>query len=181
VPSEIRQAVDEVVEGKHEMISTLLSHSIYPRIVESSPINIVSNSAGNNRSPAFAARGKKKGIKGLLPLLIAAKVKLGVLATLAYFAIGLIAKKAILASLISLAISAFVGLRSLWNGGKNVYHHDLTAYNNGWSSGSVGGWSAGGWSAPVSGGHGGWSNSGSAGWEDPHAYSHSQAYSGYHH
>jgi len=118
--------------------------------------------------------------------LIAAKVKLGVLATLAYFAVGLIAKKAILASLISLAISAFVGLRSLWSGGKNVYHHDLTAYNNGWAGGSVsGGWSApiaSGWSAPVSGGHGGWSNNGgSAGWEDPHAYSHSQAYSGYHH
>ncbi|EZA55586.1 hypothetical protein DMN91_009106 [Ooceraea biroi] len=143
MPSEIRQAVDEVVEG----------------------------------------RGKKKGgIKGLLPLLIAAKVKLGVLATLAYFAIGLMAKKAILASLISLAISAFVGMKSLWQGGsKSVYHHDVTSYNNGWAGGSAG-WSGGvggGWSAPVS--SGGWSNGGSAGWEDPHAYSHSQAYSGYHH
>lgn len=114
-------------------------------------------------------------MKGLLPLLIAAKVKLGVLATLGYFAIGLIAKKAILASLISLAISAFIGLKSFWSG-KKVYHHDLTAYNNGWAGSVGGGWSApvsGGWSTPVVS-NGGWSNGG--GWEDPH----SQAYSAYH-
>ncbi|XP_012287558.1 uncharacterized protein LOC105703632 [Orussus abietinus] len=131
VPQEIRQAVDEVVEG----------------------------------------RGKKKLLKSILPLLIAAKVKIGALATLAYFGIALLAKKAIIASLISIAISAFLGLKSLWSKGG----HDVTPYSGGWSGGG-----GGGWAAPVSGG---WSSSGSAGWDDPHgSYSaQSQAYSGYHH
>ncbi|XP_017891510.1 uncharacterized protein LOC108631852 [Ceratina calcarata] len=129
-PEEVRQAVNEVVEG----------------------------------------RGKKKILKSLLPLLIAAKVKIGALATLAYFAIGLIAKKAIFASLISLAISAFIGLKALWS--KNS--HDVTPYNGGWSGGAAGG----GWSAPVA--SGGWS-SGGASWDDSHGYAQSQAYSGYHH
>ncbi|CAL7938064.1 unnamed protein product [Xylocopa violacea] len=127
-PEEVRQAVNEIVEG----------------------------------------RGKKKILKSILPLLIAAKVKIGALATLAYFAIGLIAKKAIFASLISLAISAFIGLRALWS--KNS--HDVTPYN-GWSGGAVGG----GWSGPVA--SGGWSSGNS--WDDSHGYAQSQAYSGYHH
>ncbi|XP_016907055.1 uncharacterized protein Osi6 [Apis cerana] len=124
-PEEVRQAVDEIVEG----------------------------------------RGKKKILKSILPLLIAAKVKIGALATLAYFAIGLIAKKAIFASLISLAISAFFGLRALWS--KNS--HDITPYN-GWASGNNG------WATPVASG---WSSANS--WDDSHGYAQSQAYSGYHH
>ncbi|KOC70945.1 hypothetical protein WH47_04931 [Habropoda laboriosa] len=127
-PEEVRQAVNEIVEG----------------------------------------RGKKKILKSILPLLIAAKVKIGALATLAYFGIGLLAKKAIFASLISLAISAFIGLKALWS--KNS--HDVTPYN-GWSGGS----SSGGWSAPVA--NGGWSSGSS--WDDSHGYAQSQAYSGYHH
>ncbi|XP_011703622.1 PREDICTED: uncharacterized protein LOC105459366 [Wasmannia auropunctata] len=122
------------------------------------------------------ARGKKKGIlKGILPLLIAAKVKLGILGALTYFVTGFLAKKAIEVSVVSLIISAFIALRSFWSG--KTYHHDVTPYNNGWS----GGWSgpvSGGWSSPVV--SGGWANGvSSGGWEDPHA--HSQAYSGYHH
>ncbi|XP_057340905.1 uncharacterized protein LOC130677980 [Microplitis mediator] len=127
VPQEVRQAVDEVVEG----------------------------------------RGKKKLLKSILPLLIAAKVKIGALAVLAYFGIALLAKKAIFASLISLAISAFIGLKSLWSKGA-----DTTAYNAGWNSGSVGGWSP-----PVA--NGGWS---SGGWDDGHgSYAgQNQPFSGYH-
>ncbi|XP_017752399.1 PREDICTED: uncharacterized protein LOC108545370 [Eufriesea mexicana] len=125
-PEEVRQAVNEVVEG----------------------------------------RGKKKMLKAILPLLIAAKVKIGALATLAYFAIGLIAKKAIFASLISLAVSAFIGLKALWAKSS----HDVTPYNS-WNGGG------GGWSAPVA--NGGWSSGSS--WDDSHAYAQSQAYSGYHH
>lgn len=123
-------------------------------------------------------------MKGILPLLIAAKVKLGILGALSYFVIGFLAKKAIAASLISLIISAFVALKTLWSG--KSHHHDVTAYNSGWSNG--GGWSgpvSGGWSGPVSGGwsapvSGGWASGVSSGWEDPH-YAHSQAYSGHHH
>ncbi|KZC11142.1 PREDICTED: uncharacterized protein LOC107189239 [Dufourea novaeangliae] len=115
-------------------------------------------------------RGKKKQLRQLLPLLLAAKAKIGALATLAYFVTGFIAKKAIVVSLISLAISAFIGLKSLWSKGS----HDVTPYH-GWSSGPAS--SSSGWSAPVS--SGGWSSGGS--WDDGHGYAQSQAYSGYHH
>ncbi|KYN39946.1 hypothetical protein ALC56_05714 [Trachymyrmex septentrionalis] len=128
------------------------------------------------------ARGKKKGmLKGILPLLVAAKIKFGLLGVLLYFVTGFLAKKAIQVSIISLLISAFIGLRTFWSG-KN-YHHDVTPYNGGWS----GGFSSpvsGGWSSPVNSGwsnsvSGGWSNGGSSGWEDSN-YAHNQAY-GYHH
>ncbi|XP_078032904.1 DUF1676 domain-containing protein Osi6 [Augochlora pura] len=114
-------------------------------------------------------RGKKKQLRQLLPLLLAAKAKIGALATLAYFVTGFIAKKAIFVSLVSLAISAFIGLKSLWSKGS----HDVTPYH-GWSSGPA---ASAGWSAPVS--SGGWSSGGS--WDDGHGYAQSQAYSGYHH
>ncbi|XP_071633562.1 uncharacterized protein Osi6 [Temnothorax longispinosus] len=128
------------------------------------------------------ARGKKKGgLKAILPLLIAAKVKLGLLGAVAYFAIGFLAKKAIEVSFISLLISAFIALKTFWSG--KTYHHDVTAYNNGWSGSVGGGWSgpvSGGWSNLVSGGWASPASGGSSGWEDPH-YAHGQAYSGYHH
>lgn len=118
-------------------------------------------------------------MKGILPLLIAAKVKLGILGFISYFVISFLAHKAIQASVISLLISAFIALKTFWSG--KSHHHDMTAYNNGgWAVPINGGWSGsvnGGWSAPVSNG---WVSSGSSGWEDPH-YAHSQAYSGYHH
>lgn len=115
-------------------------------------------------------------MKGILPLLIAAKVKLGILGALSYFVIGFLAKNAIVASIISLLISAFVAMKSFWSG--KTYHHDVTAYNNAWS----GGWSgpvSSGWSSPVV--SNGWVSGGSSGWEDPHHYAQSQAYSGYQH
>lgn len=120
-----------------------------------------------------SGRGKKKLLKTILPLLLAAKVKIGALATLAYFGIALLAKKAILASIISIAISAFIGLKALW-AQKHGLHHDTTGYSAGWSSGA-----GAGWAAPVA--SSGWSSGGS-GWDDAHgAYSaQTQAYSGYH-
>ncbi|XP_011163936.2 uncharacterized protein Osi6 [Solenopsis invicta] len=136
-PPEIRQAVDEIVEG----------------------------------------RKKKKGsMKSILPLLIAAKVKLGILGVFSYFFILFLAKVGFEASVISLFISAAVALKSFWSG--KTYHHEVTAYNNGWNNG----WAtpvSSGWSSPVVQSTG-WVNSASSGWEDPH-YAQSQAYSGYHH
>ena len=113
-----------------------------------------------------------------MPLLLLAKVKLGALATLAYFGLALIAKKAILASLISIAISAFIGLKALW--ANKGHGHDTTGYSSGWSSGGA----AGGWAAPSA--SSGWSSGGggaaAAGWDDGSSHSaHGQAYSGYHH
>ncbi|XP_043266995.1 uncharacterized protein Osi6 [Venturia canescens] len=134
VPEEVKQAVDEVVEG----------------------------------------RGKKKLMKAIMPLLALAKVKIGILSTIGYFVIGLLAKKAIFASLISLAISAFIGLKALWE--KKSHGLDVTGYNaGGWSSGGSGGWAP----PPTTGG---WSSGGSAGWDDHSSFgAHSQAFSGYHH
>lgn len=109
----------------------------------------------------------------MIPLLIAAKAKIGALATIAYFFIALVAKKAIFASLISIAISAFIGLKYLWSSKSGS---SFTPYNSGWS-GSVSN-VGGGWSAPVS--SGGWATSGSGGWDDGH-YAQNQAYSSYHH
>lgn len=152
-PEEVRQAVDQVVEGTLCSIKTFRAN-FTPALF-------------NSRNSTFPGRGRKKILKSILPLLIAAKVKIGALATLAYFAIGLIAKKAIFASLISLAISAFFGLKALWS--KNS--HDITPYN-GWAGGNNGGWVA-----PVASG---WSSSANS-WDDSHGYAQSQAYSGYHH
>ncbi|OXU22418.1 hypothetical protein TSAR_010529 [Trichomalopsis sarcophagae] len=134
VPTEVREAVNEVVEG----------------------------------------RGKKKILKKILPLLALAKVKLGALAALKFFFIALIAKKAILASLISLAISAFIGLKALYAKHSQGGHgHDTTGYSSGWSSGASAAWAAPAVSS-------GWSSGGSSGgWDDGHS-AQSQAYSGYH-
>lgn len=114
----------------------------------------------------FTGRGKKKILKHILPLLVAAKVKMGALAVLAYFAIALIAKKAIFASLIAIAISGFLKLKSYFQsqGGAGI-----TGYNNGWSSASSNAW------AGPSVSSGAW-QSGSSGW-DAGA---SQGFSGYH-
>lgn len=87
------------------------------------------------------------------------------LATLAYFAIALMAKKAVLVSIISIAISAFLGLKSLF-AGKSGSAHDVTGYNNAWNAGSSFGANSGGWSQGAG-----------AGWDDN---AHQQAFSGYH-
>lgn len=121
-------------------------------------------------------RGKKKLLKKVLPLLLLAKAKIGALATLAYFALALIAKKAIIASLISIAITSFIGLKSLYDKKGSVFGgastgagYATTGYNNGgWSSGGSTGWSSAGGSS-------------SAGWDDNQHYAaQNQAYSGYH-
>ena len=106
-------------------------------------------------------------LKQILPLLIAAKVKIGALATLAYFAIGLIAKKAVLASLVAILISGYMHLKSyLQNKGAG----GITGYNaGGWNSGA-----SSGWASPVAS-SGSWQSS-SSGWDSGA----SQGFSGYH-
>ncbi|XP_034949971.1 uncharacterized protein Osi6 [Chelonus insularis] len=114
-------------------------------------------------------RGKKKFLK-VIPLLLAAKAKLGLLATLGFFGIALLAKKAILVSLISLAVSGFIGLKNMWSNGGSV-----TPYN-------AGGWSApnsnAGWAPPANNG-GGWS-AGSPGWDEASYTNQNTQFTGYH-
>lgn len=174
MPQEIHQAADEIAEGKR-----------------SEPIHSYNIKRKNNISKAtfsyifffvirclilnflFSGRVKKlKLLKSVIPLLIAAKAKIGALATVAYFFIALVAKKAIVASLISIAISAFIGLKYLWSSKSGS---SFTPYNSGWNGGVS---NIGGWSAPVS--SGGWATSGSGSWDDGH-YAQNQAYSSYHH
>ncbi|KAJ6637629.1 hypothetical protein Bhyg_10360 [Pseudolycoriella hygida] len=104
-------------------------------------------------------RGKKKKIlKKLLPLLGLLKVKFAVLGVFALFAIGIIAKKALI----------------FGHGG----HEEIIAYTNGGSGGGNGGWSSGG------GGSGGWSSGGYDSYGEHGSHSspvgQSIAYSGHH-
>lgn len=72
-------------------------------------------------------RGKKKKLmKQLMPLLIALKLKLSAFAGLAYIVIALIAKKALLASLISLLVSGFIGIKKLLS--HQQPHHEVVSH-----------------------------------------------------
>ncbi|KXJ70707.1 uncharacterized protein LOC109407028 [Aedes albopictus] len=94
--------------------------SVLPEDVKSSMRALVSE-----------ARGKKKLLKQLLPILGLVKLKIVGLAILALFGIALIAKKALIVSVIALVLSKFLFLKKLLSGKKDDSH----AYH-----GSSGGW-----------------------------------------
>lgn len=105
----------------------------------------------NVRELITEGRGKKKKLlKKIMPLLGLLKVKLAGLAVLGLFGIALIAKKAIFASLISLAISGFLLIKKLLakksgGGGHEevVAYHGSTGGGQGWSQGGSGqGWNS---------------------------------------
>lgn len=99
----------------------------------------------------ITGRGKKKQLKQLLPFLIGFKLKMVGLLILAYFVIALIAKKAILASLVSLAISGFIALKKLL-AAKHEPHHESWGHG-GWGHSAPAPVSAG-WSHEEYGGYG---------------------------
>lgn len=70
---------------------------------------------------------KKKLLKQLMPLLIALKVKLSAFAVIAYIVIALIAKKALLAGLISLLISGFIFIKKLLSQHHHAPHHEVVS------------------------------------------------------
>jgi len=70
---------------------------------------------------------KKKFLKHLIPLLIALKVKLSAFVVIAYVVIALIAKKALLASVISLLVSGFIGIRKLLASQHQTPHHEVVS------------------------------------------------------
>lgn len=77
-------------------------------------------------------------------------MKMAALLVLAYLVIALIAKKAILASLVSLAISGFIGLKKLL---ASKHEHHEEAHHGGWEAApSYGG--GGGWAGEEYGGYG---------------------------
>uniref|UniRef100_A0A8D8QMB1 Osiris 9 n=1 Tax=Cacopsylla melanoneura TaxID=428564 RepID=A0A8D8QMB1_9HEMI len=101
-------------------------------------------------------RGKKKKlIKQLIPFIIGLKLKLKLFAVLAYFVIALIAKKAILASLISLAISGFIAIKKLSSQHHHEPHHEVVehhAHSAGYEHHPAPSYSSGGWDS-YGGGH----------------------------
>jgi len=110
------------------------------------------------RALVVEGRTKKKIIKKLLPLLGLLKLKLAALAVLAIAGIAIIAKKALITSLIAIAIagagalsgavSKLLGRRGGagglggWTSGSNV--EEIIAYTNGGGGGANSGWSSGG-------------------------------------
>lgn len=137
------------------------------------------------RSLVVEARGKKKLLKKLLPLLGIVKLKAAVLGILALLGIGLIAKKALLVSTLSILISLGILL-------KKVLSKKLSLIGGGLGGGGLGGGFGGG--HDYHGGGGGWSSGGGGGWNsyEPHSFgggdlghassslSHSLAYGGHH-
>ncbi|XP_071441022.1 uncharacterized protein [Hetaerina americana] len=84
--------------------------------------NAISESGVGAKIGDFMSQGRgKKILKAVIPILVGIKIKVVILMILTYFAIALIAKKAILASLISLVISAVIGIRKL--AGHDHGHH----------------------------------------------------------
>lgn len=125
------------------------------------------------RSLVVEGRGKKKILKKILPLLGLVKLKMAGLAILLLFGIGLIAKKAILISLLSIAISGFLALKKLLAKQGGGEHVEAVPYHGG---GGSGGWSSGG-----GGGYGGGYDSHGFGEYGAHSQpAQSIAYSGHH-
>lgn len=93
----------------------------------------------NVRSLVSEARGKKKILKQLMPILGIVKLKVVALGILALLAIGLVAKKALLVSLVSIAISGFVAIKKLLAKKLGGGHEEAVPYHGGgWQSGSSG-------------------------------------------
>lgn len=66
-------------------------------------------------------RGKRKVLKSLIPVLIAAKLKFLAFLKIAYIVTALMAKKALIISTLALAITLFITIRKLLS--KNHHHH----------------------------------------------------------
>nr|CAD7268070.1 unnamed protein product [Timema shepardi] len=150
--------VTETARGIAQSIPTEVQEKVTQFFTEAVELNTTSALANYATE---AARGKKKILKKILPILLLVKLKVLTLLVLGYFGIALIAKKAILVSIISIAISAFIGIRKLLsqNHGWQPHqsHHEVhEAYpshgGGGWADG--GGYSVGGGSGPGVGGGG---------------------------
>jgi len=104
----------------------------------------------------------KKYLKQLMPLLIALKVKLSAFAVIAYVVIALIAKKALLASIISLFVSGFIFVKKLLSQHHHTPHHEVIESHQTHSAPSAYSASSSGWDSYGGGGghdaHGSYSN-----------------------
>lgn len=72
-------------------------------------------------------KNKKKYMKQIMPYLVALKVKLSAFAVIAYIVIALIAKKALLASIISLLVSGFIFIKKLLSQHHHAPHHEVVS------------------------------------------------------
>uniref|UniRef100_A0A182YGI8 Uncharacterized protein n=1 Tax=Anopheles stephensi TaxID=30069 RepID=A0A182YGI8_ANOST len=91
---------------------------------------------GQMRAMVAEARGKKKILKALLPILGLVKLKIVGLALLALLGIALIAKKALIVSVIALVLSKFLFLKKLLS--KKEEHTSYHGSSGGWESSGYG-------------------------------------------
>jgi hypothetical protein len=105
----------------------------------------------------FLARGKKKMLKALMPILLGIGAKLLLVIPIGIAIVGFLAIKALLVSKLALLLAGFLALQKLLGGGGL----GSLGGKNGWPAGGSSGWNTGGsgWSnaAPSSS----WSTSGS--------------------
>ncbi|XP_053681382.1 uncharacterized protein LOC128732236 [Anopheles nili] len=92
---------------------------------------------GQMRAMVAEARGKKKILKALLPILGLVKLKIVGLALLALLGIALIAKKALVVSVIALVLSKFLFLKKLLSK-KDEGHTSYHGSSGGWESSGYG-------------------------------------------
>ncbi|XP_053681797.1 uncharacterized protein LOC128732550 [Sabethes cyaneus] len=88
------------------------------------------------RAMVSEARGKKKLLKSLLPILGLVKLKIVGLAILALFGIALIAKKALIVSVIALVLSKFLFLKKLLSKKDDSHSGGYHGGSSGWAESS---------------------------------------------
>ena len=104
----------------------------------------------------LSARGKKKILKALLPIILGIGAKLALVVPLGIGLVGFLAIKALLVSKVALILAGIIAVQKLFGGGGLG---GWSSGKNGWPSSGSSGWSSGG-----SLGGGGWNSGSSGGW-----------------
>lgn len=87
-----------------------------------------------NQPIYFSGRGKKKKIMRLLmPILMAIKLKIAIVTLISFFGIALIAKKALVAGAIALAITSYIGIKKLMTQQQQHKNTYKATYDDTWS------------------------------------------------
>ncbi|GLH12214.1 Uncharacterized protein GBIM_16968 [Gryllus bimaculatus] len=88
---------------------------------------------------AAEARGRRKKLRQMMPLLLVGGMKMVGVATLMYLSIGFLAKKAFLLSLLSLLISGFIAVKKVLQQPHPHHYEAYPVHGGGWAGGGGGG------------------------------------------
>ncbi|KAK4875556.1 hypothetical protein RN001_011978 [Aquatica leii] len=105
--------------------------SITWNLTETSKIvlGVIPNSLTNQLSTFLSrGRGKKKRMKMIMPIIIGVKFLILILASVAYVVIALVAKKAVLAGILSLVLSGIYSASNLLNTQSSVHGAEIMGY-----------------------------------------------------